>query len=108
MIQTAIEARLNKVATNVTNKAFAQVQLAEYGAAAFFSLNPLEVKEMIKTYAIEKGFPKVTRFIPKVVTGFMYINDEPVGRICGLPQKTDVSEDVAYWEGRILARQEMD
>ena len=38
--------------------------------------------------------------------GFLFINNDPVGRIAPKLPKVAYSEEAAYWEGRILSRQE--
>ena len=42
----------------------------------------------------------------KVIDGFLYLNGEPVGRIAPKDPRPAYDEGAAYWEGRILARQE--
>ena len=51
------------------------------------------------------GKPMAVEMRPSVVNGFLFINDEPAGRIAPILHAYKWSEEVEYWEGRILERQ---
>lgn len=70
--------------------------------------NPgLDVFETIKL--VEKyrhGKPNNMEMIAKVYDGYLTINGEKCGRIAPKMPKNLYSDKAAYWEGKILARQE--
>ncbi len=59
---------------------------------------------LIERYRI--GKPINMEMVAKVDDGFLFINDEPLGRIAAKAPKLNLSNESLYWEGRILARQE--
>ena len=66
-------------------------------------LNIGDVIKMIGRWRI--GKKKNIWMTAKVDDGFLYINNDPVGRIAPKLPKVAYSDEAAYWEGRILSRQ---
>ena len=62
------------------------------------------VVEMVHKFRRENGFPE--EMTARVDDGFLFINDIPVGRIAPKTPRVAYNPAAAYWEGRILARQE--
>lgn len=63
-----------------------------------------EILTLIDRWRIGKsGSIKMTA---RVDDGFLFINNDPVGRIAPKLPKVAYSEEAAYFEGRILSRQE--
>lgn len=63
-----------------------------------------EILTLIDRWRIGKsGSIKMTAMVDD---GFLYINNDPVGRIAPKLPKVAYNENAAYWEGRILSRQE--
>jgi hypothetical protein len=65
---------------------------------------PWKAIRLIERYRI--GKPMNMKMVAKVDDGFLFINDEPLGRIAMKAPKLNLSNESLYWEGRILARQE--
>lgn len=65
-----------------------------------------EVVKMVLKFRRENGYPET--MTAKVDDGALYINNKAVGRIAPKEQRAYAYNECAeYWEGRILARQEM-
>ncbi len=64
-----------------------------------------EIAKIIHDWRVKNNYPK--NMIPEVVDGFLYLNNDPVTRIAARLPKVAYSENAAYWEGRILKKQEM-
>ena len=65
---------------------------------------PWKAVGLIERYRI--GKPMNIEMVARVDDGFLFINDEPLGRIAMKAPKLNLSNESLYWEGRILARQE--
>lgn len=65
---------------------------------------PWKAIRLIERYRI--GKPMNIEMVARVDDGFLFINDEPLGRIAMKVPKLNLSNESLYWEGRILARQE--
>jgi hypothetical protein len=65
---------------------------------------PWNAIRLIEKYRIDK--PMNIEMVARVDDGFLFINDEPLGRIAMKAPKLNLSNESLYWEGRILARQE--
>jgi hypothetical protein len=65
---------------------------------------PWKTIRLIERYRI--GKPMNIKMVARVDDGFLFINDEPLGRIAMKAPKLNLSNESLYWEGRILARQE--
>ena len=58
---------------------------------------------------IKSGAAKITDTLTaKVVDGFLYLNGDPVGRIAPKDPRPAFDDVAYYFEGRILARQELE
>lgn len=69
------------------------------------SMDRLEVLKMVSDW--RKGKPIDIKMTARVDDGFLFINEEPVGRIASkLPRDHYFSEQGYYIEQKILARQE--
>ena len=62
------------------------------------------VVEMVHKFRRENSFPE--EMTARVDDGFLFINDLPVGRIAPRTPRVAYNHGEAYWENRILARQE--
>ena len=67
-------------------------------------MDMIEVIGMVTNWRRANGYPKTMH--ATVEDGFLWINENQVGRIAPKAPKLPYSETAAYWEGRILARQE--
>ena len=65
---------------------------------------PWKAVRLIERYRV--GKPANIEMVARVDDGFLFINDEPLGRIAMKAPKLNLSNESLYWEGRILARQE--
>jgi hypothetical protein len=65
---------------------------------------PRKAIRLIERYRV--GKPANIKMDAKVNDGFLFVNDEPLGRIAAKVPKLNLSNESLYWEGRILARQE--
>lgn len=67
----------------------------------------MDVVKIVEQYRRTHGF--VENLKAKVVDGFLYLNNDPVGRIAMKKQiaANNYNDGAYYWEGRILARQGM-
>ena len=65
---------------------------------------PRKAIRLIERYRI--GKPMNIEMVARVDDGFLFINDEPLGRIAMKAPQLNLSNESLYWEGRILARQE--
>jgi hypothetical protein len=65
---------------------------------------PWKTIRLIERYRI--GKPMNIEMVARVDDGFLFINDEPLGRIAMKAPKLNLSNESLYWEGKILARQE--
>ena len=69
-----------------------------------YSYNPMDTIQLVEKFRRENNYPK--SMIASVYDGFLYINNIPAGRIAAKIPRVTYSAGAAYWEGRILARQE--
>ena len=63
-----------------------------------------DVVMLVHKFRRENGFPEEMK--ARVADGFLFINEKPVGRIAPKTPRVAYNPAAAYWEGRILARQE--
>lgn len=94
------EMELKKYASELTNKEIlSKITVAEYGDL-FFTVDPVEVRDMVNEYVSKNHAP----YKASIESEVLYMNGTALGRIMAMP-KASVSEDSYYWEGAILARQ---
>lgn len=63
---------------------------------------------LVEKFRRSHGYPKLENMIARVDDGFLFINEIPLERIAvKLNRPEKYSEMADYWEGRILARQEV-
>lgn len=69
-----------------------------------------ELIKMVSDYRskqIKAGKANINdKYIASIVDGYLYINNEPVGRIAPKDHRPQFDETSYYYEGKILARQE--
>lgn len=66
----------------------------------------MEVVKMVSDFRRKNGYPK--EMLPVVKNGFLFINNNPVGRIAmKAPKAYKFSYGTAYWEEKILNRQDI-
>lgn len=63
-----------------------------------------EVVKMVHKFRRENSFP--AEMTARVVDGFLFINEKPVGRIAPKMARPTYCPAEEYWENRILTRQE--
>lgn len=102
-----IKERAKKEATELVNKIILpQMSLHDYGAGAFFEINPVKIRNMLMEYILSgDATPKPWKIV--VDRGALIINDNFIGRIAPLPTSNwGDGEKAGFYEGKILARQE--
>ena len=82
------------------NQAWGQVDIS----VAWTLPSPSEMIRIVEGWRRANGFPQ--ELAVRVDDGFLFLNDEAVTRIAAKLPRVAYSAGAAYWEGRILARQE--
>ena len=72
--------------------------------AALTRADMIDTVKIIAAWRI--GKPAGIEMHAEVNDGFLYMNGAPVARICAKMPKMPYDPAAAYWENRILARQE--
>lgn len=91
---------MRKNIINITN---------ELANGAGLDLDIMALYNAINTYCIETrthGTPRKNDY--KLLNGCLYINNNFIKRVAPLPRKIAYNAAAAYYEGRILARQELE
>lgn len=102
--------RAKNRATSLTNKfILPKMSLSDYGPTAFFSINPVRIRDMVMEYLLNGHHPHKI----DVINGVLYIDEDCLGRIAMVPNPNEKSgwscdnEAMAdFYEEKILARQE--
>ena len=76
----------------------------QISAEAFWTFDIMNTCKVISRW--RKGRPAAVTMAATVDDGFLYINGTPAGRIAARAPRVTVSSGAAYWEGRILEKQE--
>ena len=82
------------------NQAWSQVDIS----VACTLPTPSEMIHIVESWRRANGFPQMLAV--RVDDGFLFLNEAPVTRIAAKLPRVAYSAGAAYWEGRILARQE--
>ena len=90
--------RKNTIA--VINHAWSQVDLS----VSWTLPKAAEMIHIVEGWRRRSGYPQ--EVTARVEDGFLFLNDQPVERIAAKLPRVAYSAEAAYWEGRILARQE--